>query len=120
MVWLGRHNRYVTRSGSDGHRGDHDGPNNTVVECDTIAPPMGPENPYGNAFYVEERPLSTEREAQRNSDFSRMRYWKVINPAARNWVGTPTGYKLVRRCSLSRTRAARRADAAVSSSIRSG
>jgi primary-amine oxidase len=23
-----------------------------------------------------------------------MRYWKVINPAAKNWVGSPTGYKL--------------------------
>lgn len=71
-----------------------DGPNNTVVECDTIAPPMGPENPYGNAFYVEERPLITERTAQRNSDFTRMRYWKIANPEKRNWVGTPVAYKL--------------------------
>ena len=71
-----------------------DGPNNTVVECDTIAPPPGPENPYGNAFYVEERPLATEHAAQRNIDFARMRYWKIINPETRNWVGTPTAYKL--------------------------
>ncbi len=71
-----------------------DGPNNTVVECDTIAPPAGPENPYGNAFYVEERPLTSEHAAQRDSDFARMRYWKIINPATRNWVGTPTAYKL--------------------------
>jgi primary-amine oxidase len=55
---------------------------------------MGPENPYGNAFYVEERPLRTEHEAQRNSDFARMRYWKIVNPGARNWVGMPTAYKL--------------------------
>jgi primary-amine oxidase len=71
-----------------------DGPNNTVVECDTIAPPMGPDNPYGNAFYVEERPLTTECDARRNSDFARMRYWKIVNPEARNWVGMPTAYKL--------------------------
>ena len=71
-----------------------DGPANTVVECDTIAPPTGPENPYGNAFYVEERPLTTECEAQRNIDFARMRYWKIVNPETRNWVGTPTAYKL--------------------------
>jgi primary-amine oxidase len=71
-----------------------DGPNNTVVECDTIVPPMGPENPYGNAFYVEERPLTSERAAQRNSDFARMRYWKIVNPAQRNWVGTPVAYRL--------------------------
>jgi primary-amine oxidase len=71
-----------------------DGPTNTVVECDTIAPPAGPENPYGNAFYVEERPLTTELEARRNVDFPRMRYWKIINPQQRNWVGRPTAYKL--------------------------
>ncbi len=71
-----------------------DGPNNTVVECDTIAPPTGPENPYGNAFFVQEQPLATESGARRNSDFSRMRYWKIINPEKRNWVGTPTAYKL--------------------------
>jgi primary-amine oxidase len=71
-----------------------DGPNNTVIECDTIAPPVGPDNPYGNAFYVEERPLITERVAQRNSDFARMRYWKITNPEKRNWVGTPVAYKL--------------------------
>jgi primary-amine oxidase len=71
-----------------------DGPNNTVVECDTIAPPMGPENPYGNAFYVQETVLSSELQAKRNSDFDTMRYWKVINPQARNWLDKPTGYKL--------------------------
>jgi len=71
-----------------------DGPNNTVVECDTIAVPPGPENPYGNAFYVEERPLLAELTAQRDSDFARMRYWKIINPERRNWVGTPVAYKL--------------------------
>ncbi len=71
-----------------------DGPDNTVVECDTVAPPMGQDNPYGNAFFVEERALTRESEAQRDSDFARMRYWKVINPNAINWVGTPTGYKL--------------------------
>jgi primary-amine oxidase len=71
-----------------------DGTNNTVVECDTIAVPLGPENPYGNAFYVEERPLLTELSAQRNSDFARMRYWKIVNPEKQNWVGTPVAYKL--------------------------
>jgi primary-amine oxidase len=71
-----------------------DGPNNTVVECDTRALPVGPENPHGNAFLVEERPLRTELEAQRDFDFSKMRYWRVINPAAANWVGRPTGFKL--------------------------
>jgi primary-amine oxidase len=71
-----------------------DGPANTVVECDTVAPPTGPENPYGNAFYVETRPLLTEKQARRDVDFDRMRYWRVINPNVTNWVGTPVGYKL--------------------------
>src|SRR6202046_675333 len=52
-----------------------DGPNNTVVECDTAALPPGPENPYGNAYAVEERVLPTEQAAQRNVDFDKMRYW---------------------------------------------
>jgi primary-amine oxidase len=71
-----------------------DGPNNSVTECDTIALPMGPENPYGNAFHVEERVLPSELQAQRDSDFDKMRYWRIVNPNARNWVGTPTAYKL--------------------------
>jgi primary-amine oxidase len=71
-----------------------DGPNNTVVECDTAALPLGPENPYGNAYAVEERVLPTEQAAQRNVDFDKMRYWKIINPERKNWVGRPTGYKL--------------------------
>jgi Cu2+-containing amine oxidase len=36
------------------------GPNNTVVECDTRALLVRPENPHGNAFPAEERPLGTE------------------------------------------------------------
>jgi primary-amine oxidase len=71
-----------------------DGPNNTVTECDTVIPPAGPENPYGNAFYVREIPLTTELKAQRNSDLSKMRYWRITNPNATNWVGTPTAYEL--------------------------
>ena len=71
-----------------------DGPNNSVVECDTTALPMGPDNPYGNAFFVTERALESELQAQRDVDFARMRYWKIVNPEAKNWVGNPTGYKL--------------------------
>lgn len=71
-----------------------DGPRNSVVECDTIAPPPGPDNPYGNAFYVEEAVLTTELSARRNVDYDKMRYWKFVNPDARNWLGHPTGYKL--------------------------
>ena len=58
-----------------------DGPNNTVIECDTIAPPIGPGNPMGNAFYVQETALSSELKAQRKVDFEKSRYWKVVNPS---------------------------------------
>ncbi len=71
-----------------------DGPDNTVVECDTVAPPPGPDNPYGNAFYVEEKVLASELKAVRDTDFDRMRSWKVTNPGATNWLGQPTAYRL--------------------------
>ena len=71
-----------------------DGPNNTVVECDTRALPVGSDNPHGNAFLTEETPLRSELEAQRDFDFGKMRYWRIINPGEKNWVGQPTGFKL--------------------------
>jgi primary-amine oxidase len=74
-----------------------DGPNNTVVECDTTALPLGPENPYGNAYMIQERVLRSELGARRDVDFDKMRYWKIINLSQENWVGKPTGYKLEAR-----------------------
>ena len=71
-----------------------DGANNTVMECDTIAPPMGEDNPMGNAFYVQEKPLTSELKARRKVDFNKARYWKVINSGRKNAMGKPTGYKL--------------------------
>ena len=49
-----------------------DGPDNTVVECDTVAPPPGPDNPYGNAFYVAETVLRTELAARRDAEARRV------------------------------------------------
>ncbi|MCB8881233.1 primary-amine oxidase [Acidisoma cellulosilytica] len=71
-----------------------DGPNNTVTECDTRALPLGPENPYGNAFLMEEKPLISELAAQRDVDFAKSRYWRITNPEVKNWVGKPTAFKL--------------------------
>lgn len=71
-----------------------DGPTNSVVECNVVVPPPGPDNPYGNAFYEEETPLATEQAAIRRAEPATMRYWKIINPDGRNAVGRPTGYKL--------------------------
>ena len=69
-------------------------PNNSVVECNTIAEPAGPENPYGNAFYVQETALRSELAACRRAEPATQRYWKVINPSRRNHVGRPVSYKL--------------------------
>ncbi len=75
-----------------------DGDQNAVVECDTVAEPMGPDNPYGNAFYVQETKLETEGGRPRKPEAER--YWKFINPNKLNHVGKPVGYKLEPRHSV--------------------
>lgn len=69
-----------------------DGDLNTVVECDTKVPPMGPDNPYGNAFYVQETPITTE--GGRLRDPSAQRFWKFTSAEKTNGMGKPTAYKL--------------------------
>lgn len=70
-----------------------DGDQNTVVECDTVAEPLDAvKNPYGNAYYVQSTPLTTEGGRPRNPTTER--YWKFTNPNQTNHVGTPTSYKL--------------------------
>ena len=71
-----------------------DGPANSVVECNTVAEPPGPANPYGNAFRIVERVLSGPEDRARRADPATMRYWKVINPGVLNRVGRPVAYKL--------------------------
>jgi primary-amine oxidase len=69
-----------------------DGDVNSVVECNTIAEPVGSANPYGNAYYLQETLLETEGGRTRNPD--RERYWKFVNPNRTNRLGQPTAYKL--------------------------
>lgn len=69
-----------------------DGDANTVTECDTMAAPMGPENPYGNAFYVQETPIETETGRSRKPEAQR--YWKIKSAEKTNAMGKPTAYKL--------------------------
>jgi primary-amine oxidase len=71
-----------------------DGEQNSVYEVNTEVDPIGPENPYGNAFYAVSTLLETESEAQRLIDPMKGRYWKIVNPAVKNSVGQPVGYKL--------------------------
>lgn len=71
-----------------------DGPRNSVYEVHTVAEPMGPENPHGNAFYAESTLLEIERQAQQSVDSLNARYWKIVNPASVNALGQPVAYKL--------------------------
>jgi primary-amine oxidase len=72
-----------------------DGLQNSVYEVDTVADPPGPDNPHHNAFHTEATLLGSEREAQRLTEPRAGRFWKVVNPAVRNRLGEPVGYKLM-------------------------
>jgi primary-amine oxidase len=72
-----------------------DGPNNTVVEVDSVALPYGDDNPYGNAWETVSTPLASESTAGRNLDFAAARSWKIINESSRNLVGDPVSYKVM-------------------------
>jgi primary-amine oxidase len=72
-----------------------DGEKNSVTEHEFIPRPWGRDNPHGNVFDTTSRTLTRERDAAREADGRTGRYWKVVNPARKNSVGNPTGYKLV-------------------------
>jgi primary-amine oxidase len=68
---------------------------NSASEMNFDSAPPGDDNPYGNAIRASETVFSTEREAQRDIDAGRSRYWRVLNPNALNRYGEPVAYKLV-------------------------
>ncbi|MBD2102558.1 primary-amine oxidase [Leptolyngbya sp. FACHB-261] len=72
-----------------------DGESNSVYEVNTEAEPMGPDNPYGNAFFAKSTLLETEQEAQRVIEPMTGRYWKIVNPSVHNRLGQAVAYKLV-------------------------
>ena len=69
-----------------------DGDENLVTECDTVAVPMGAENPYGNAFYLQETPITIESGRSRKPEAQR--FWKIQSSEKINAMGKPTAYKL--------------------------
>jgi primary-amine oxidase len=77
-----------------------DGPNNAVLEVDTVADPPGPDNPWHNALSVVETPLLTERAARRDGDAARLRWWKIVNRARRTALGHHPGYRLAAHSAL--------------------
>jgi primary-amine oxidase len=77
-----------------------DGPNNTVVEVDTVADPAGPDNPWCNALSIVEKPLLSEKAARRSGDPSRIRSWKIVNRERRTALGCHPGYRLLAQSAL--------------------
>ena len=59
---------------------DVDGQNNTVLEIDSKALPVGPDNPYGLAVVTEATPIASEAESGRDFNWDTQRGWKVVNP----------------------------------------
>ncbi len=72
-----------------------DGPNNSVVEVNSMGLPTSATNPHGNAIVAEETLLATEKDAQRRVNSSSARFWRVVNPGKKNRLGRPVGYRLV-------------------------
>jgi primary-amine oxidase len=71
-----------------------DGEDNTVQEVNTRSAPPGPENPYQSAFFAQATPLLKESEAQRNTNPSSARFWRIVNVGRKNSMGQPVAYRL--------------------------
>jgi primary-amine oxidase len=72
-----------------------DGPNNSVYEVNTVADPVGPDNPHNNAYHTEATLLQTEAGAQRIINPLSARYWRIANPSMPNRLGHPVAYRLM-------------------------
>jgi primary-amine oxidase len=71
-----------------------DGTANSVHEVQLQRVPVGPDNPYGNAFTKQVTPLRSESQAARMADPASARTWHVVNPTKLNALGQPVGYAL--------------------------
>lgn len=70
-----------------------DGNDNTIEEVDVVGIPMGPDNPYGNAFTYSVTPIETE--GSRMADNLKARTWHVKSGHRTNYTGASTQYQLV-------------------------
>ena len=71
-----------------------DGNVNVVEEVDAVPVPMGPDNPWGNAFRAQKTKLTRESEAMRVADNLKARVWHITNPTKQNRLGQDVGYAL--------------------------
>ncbi len=79
---------------------DVDGAENTVVETETVVPPVSETNPYGLDLVTSSTPVRSEAESARDYDWARQRGWKVVNPTKTNRHGTHPAYQLVPSASI--------------------
>lgn len=71
-----------------------DGPDNRVVELDSVPIPMGPDNPTGNTWKVRRTVIEREQDGERVPDPYAARLWKIESSTETNHVGDATAYKL--------------------------
>ena len=60
---------------------------NVVEEVDAVPVPIGPDNPWGNAFRAQKTRLTCESEAKRVADNLKARVWHISNPTKQNRLG---------------------------------
>jgi primary-amine oxidase len=71
-----------------------DGVTNAVDEVELERLPIGPTNPWGNAFTRKVTRLGRESMAARTADPAVGRSWRIVNPERHNRFGEPVGYAL--------------------------
>jgi len=68
---------------------------NTVQQVDVVADPPSGSNPFENAFRARATSLTGEVMARSHLRLETGRSWKIINPAVKNHVGDPVGYRFL-------------------------
>jgi len=74
---------------------DIDGMANTVQQVDVVADPPSGSNPFENAFRARATSLTGEVMARSHLCLETGRSWKIVNPAVKNHVGDPVGYRFL-------------------------
>jgi len=73
---------------------DVDGATNTLEEVNTRSEAAGPNNPFLGGFFAETTPLLKESQARRSTNPASARFWRIVNPGAKNSLGRPVAYRL--------------------------
>ncbi|UGT43440.1 primary-amine oxidase [Nocardia yamanashiensis] len=71
-----------------------DGVANAVDEVEVGRVPVGPDNPWGNAFTAKRTRLASEAEGARDADAANGRVWHIVSTEHTNRMGDPTAYVL--------------------------